>query len=116
MTRELLFHWSAATLEVLVPKRRGEGYLKVPFGHHEDAGLARIERVAGCDIWGLDGSLSFQCGTGVATYETARAEFTTRVMPALAAHYAMGFREAGAVEFWDLHPNGPPKGLSDRQR
>ena len=118
MNRELLYLWTICTLEVLVPKQRGSGFVKVPYGHHADAGMARIERIAGCDIFGLDGSLSFQTGAGVATYPETQATFNQRVLPVLEQHYGVPARVATHAEFWASHPNGEtaPSTRTDVQR
>jgi hypothetical protein len=105
MTRELLYLWTSCTLEVLVPKLRGEGFVKVPYGHHADKAMAKIERIAGCDIFGLDGALSFQTGSRTATYPESRDAFTDMLLPALVQHYGEPAREASASEFWSLNPN-----------
>ena len=104
--RELLFCWSFASLKVLVPKQRGAGYLKVPLGHHYDPALAAIETFARCDIDGLDGALSFGCGSKTANTETLKTAFVARVMPPLSAHYGgLPWREIGISMFCDLHPS-----------
>lgn len=102
--KELLYFWMSSSLEVLVPKKVGSGFLKVPYGHHANAGLAALDRAAGCDIFGLDGALSFQCGTRVAIDEAGRRAFESKVLPALERHYGWPTREVTATEFWGKHP------------
>lgn len=102
--KELLYFWMSTSLEVLVPKKVGSGFLKVPYGHHENAALTQIGRVADCDIFGLDGSLSFQCGTEVSGHEDRRRAFESKVLPALERHYGWPTREVTSTEFWERHP------------
>lgn len=104
--KELLYCWMSTTLEVLVPKRRGDGFVRTPLGHHHDDGLADIERLAGCDLFGLDGALSFDARRD-ATYEEKRAAFVARVLPALERHYCWSSREISRQQFWELHPQSP---------
>ena len=102
--KELLYFWMSTTLEVLVPKKVGSGFLKVPYGHHRNAAFSQIERAADCDIFGLDGSLSFQCGIAVACHEEGRRNFEAKVMPELERHYGWPAREVTSTEFWEKHP------------
>ncbi len=101
----LLYAWVGLGLSVLVPKKRGPGFLRTPYGHHDDPGLNAIAGLAGCDIFGLDGSLDFQVGAHI--YHGgpgARAEFVGRVMPALEKLYEASSYEINLSQFWDLHP------------
>lgn len=105
--RELLFCWVAETFSVLIPKIRGEGFLKVPLGHHENQALRDVSEIAGCDICGLDGSLDFEVGGKVFHGgHDARAEFALRVVAALEAHYGVPAREISRAEFYELNPGG----------
>ena len=49
------------TLMVLVPKRRGKGFLKCPVGHHSNW-LSDFVDSMGIDCVGLDGYLSLETG------------------------------------------------------
>lgn len=92
---------------MLVPKRRGEGYVKVPYGHHHIPGLDEIADKAGCDIWGLDGALDFQVSD--ALYhgpESDRVKFIGVIAPLLERYYGFPSREIVAAEFWQLNPAG----------
>lgn len=91
-------------LSVLVPKIRGAGFLRVPLGHHYDPSLDDLEQAAGCDIYGLDGSLDFMCGGEIASAASRRAEFETRVRPLLERRYSARLEIVGAATFWRLHP------------
>lgn len=102
---QLLFCWVASSFHVLVPKKRGGGFLKVPYGHHDDQGLNAIASVANCDVFGLDGSLEFSC-TGAIYHgpQQMRDQFSAAVVPLLEKHYGMTAREITSHEFWSLHP------------
>jgi hypothetical protein len=101
-TRELLYSWSLSTLEVLVPKKRGEGFLAQPLGHHFNKSLCLIETKLGCDICGLEGHLEIQCGMKVAVYDDKRTEFTGRAMALLSDHYGVPYREIPRGELYDI--------------
>jgi hypothetical protein len=106
--RELLYCWVAGGFAVLVPKMRGDGFLKVPYGHHVDAGLDRIGDKVQCDVTGLDGALDFRCSGSIYHGGTMmRKEFSDVVVPALASHYSTSAREITEQEFWRLHPVAP---------
>ena len=101
----LLWAWVAGQFSVLVPKKRGKGFLRVPLGHHHDAGLAAVAEVAGCDLYGLDGSLDFQVSMEVYhSHNGKREAFAKKVLPALEAHYGWPTREVTSVVFYANHP------------
>jgi len=103
--KKLLFCWVGGQFSVLVPKRTGRGFLRVPYGHHYDAGLDAVAVAGGCDITGLDGALDFQCGGGIFHGgEEKRRAFESKVVPQLTAHYRMPAEEISAAEFWEHHP------------
>lgn len=103
--KELLYCWVSSRFRVLVPKRRGTGFLKVPYGHHPDKVLDRIAIAAGCDVIGLDGALEFECSGAVYHGSNAvRAEFAGIVVPRLEAHYGLTAREIPEHEYWRLTP------------
>jgi hypothetical protein len=102
---QLLYCWVAECFNVLVPKKRGSGFLKVPYGHHHDQGLTAIANSAQCDVFGLDGSLEFQCSGAIFHGpESMRDQFSATVVPQLERHYGMTSREVSVSEFWALHP------------
>lgn len=103
--KELLYCWTANGFNVLVPKRRGSGFLKAPYGHHADKGLDAIATAARCDVFGLDGALEFECkGAVFHGGKAVRGEFTATVVPRLEAHYGLTAREVSESEFWRLNP------------
>lgn len=105
----LLYCWVANNFHVLVPKRRGTGYLSAPYGHHPIPGLDAVATSAGVDVTGLDGALCFECGGSVFHgAEDIRRAFVSQVVPPLELHYGMASREIDASEFWRLHPHSSP--------
>jgi hypothetical protein len=105
--RELLFLWLVNSLHVLVPKRRGQGFLRQPYGHHIDMDLNRIGELAEADVFGLDGDLQFDWGPHRRLSQANKDAATAVIMPALAAHYGVPYREALPNEFWAKHPCKP---------
>ena len=93
----------ARSINILVPKRRGEGYLVVPFGHHV-SGLSAVEAEVGFDIYGLDGSLDIQTGY---YGRTPSPELLEGIMKPLCRHYDMDYRMVDGVEYWEKHPIHP---------
>ena len=107
--RELIACWAINGFCVLVPKMRGRGFLRVPFGHHEDPALSKIADLAQCDIFGLDGHLEFQTPPKLFHGgDAARQAFADKALQALSNHYGVPARLVGSAEFWRLHPLGEP--------
>ena len=103
---KLLFCWVAEGLHVLVPKRRGTGFLSVPYGHHTDKGLDAIAALANCDLYGLDGALNFDCGWDICHGQKGTQDaFIERIRKPLEAHYKMQSQLIDANTFWELHPH-----------
>lgn len=96
------------SFDVLVPKKLGKGYLQVPLGHHENEGLRDISNNLGCDVEGLDGFLSFECGYTDLNEMEAYAE---RVLSKLEAHYGFGSEYVGPTSFQKLF--NPTKGQEE---
>jgi hypothetical protein len=105
--RELIGCWHSTRFSVLVPRKRGKGFRRVPLGHHHDPKLDAVEEAANCNLFGLDGALEFECGGSIATYADRRAEFLRRVQPALEATYGVALRLVEQAEYWALHPDQP---------
>jgi hypothetical protein len=93
-------------LNIFVPKKRGEGFLQQPYGHHVIKGLSEIEDKLGVDFCGLDGCLEVDARE-YSTYEKTRKEFEAKIFPMLLAHYdyVAGYREAVGIEDIVLHPS-----------
>ena len=79
--------WLHTSLEILIPRQRGDGWLKVPAGHHAEARLRDIEDAACCDVFGLDGTLSVECGGRVTCYQARRQELIDRLLPVVSRAY-----------------------------
>lgn len=103
--KTLLYCWVAQVFSVLVPKQRGTGYLRQPYGHHHNQELTDIAFGSHCDVFGLDGALEFQVG-GKRFHgeQSGRDEFVAEVMPKLERYYGMASREVTQAEYWELHP------------
>lgn len=103
--KQLLWCWVASGFQVLVPKRRGNGFLRVPYGHHHDAALDAIGALVGVDVFGLDGALFFECsGSVFHGAPVVREAFAGKVVPALERHYGWSALEISVSDFWRLHP------------
>lgn len=87
-------------VRILVPKQRGEGFLKVPFGHHNGP-LSDVAAEIGYDLFGLDGSLDVQTGF---LRRDAIGDILANIMPAISKHYGIDWRLIDADEFWATHP------------
>lgn len=103
MEKKFYWAWLLKTLEVAIPKKRGKGYLKVPASHHRSERIHRIESVAKCDITGLDGTLSFYCGSEIANNRKLQSEFIERVFPVISDQFdcepgeELSFQEIGQL-------------------
>lgn len=103
--KELLYCWVARDFNVLVPKRRGSGFLKVPYGHHVDQSLDVIADAGRCEVTGLDGALAFECGGEIFNGgDEVRSDFAAIIIPRLESHYGLTAREIDAPDFWRLVP------------
>lgn len=100
----LRYCWVADALQVLVPKKRGFGFLRVPYGHHPIPGLNEVAELAGCDVFGLDGALCFENRGAFHGPSEGRKAFEAIVIPALERHYGYASAPATVEEFWALHP------------
>lgn len=76
-------------MEVLIPKRNGKGWLRVPAGHHACERTSDIERVLKCDVCGLDGTLTIECGSTISTYRESRLEFERVALPLISRWFGV---------------------------
>ena len=105
MPGELLYCWVGCQFSVLVPKKRGQGYLRVPYGHHNIQELTDIATKMQCDICGLGGELEFIGSRSVYFGSRAdRLDFAAKLMPLLEEYYGFPSREVDETEFWQSHP------------
>lgn len=58
--RTALCYWDNGGLNILIPKIRGDGYLRVPVGHHFNSEIQAIESDFSTNICGLDGYLELE--------------------------------------------------------
>jgi hypothetical protein len=96
---EALYAWGTHDLSVLIPKRRGFGYMKVPYGHHSISALNDIADTLHADINGLDGHLHIDRGHLPVRYDL-RDQFAAKALPLLAGYYKFKtWREIGHTDF-----------------
>lgn len=97
----LLVYFSVESIDILVPKKRGEGFLKVPLGHHAcDLSTFTSEHIS-FDVFGLDGMLSVQTGY---ISQSQYAELEESVVKPLSAFYNYPYKIVSHEEFWSHHP------------
>lgn len=94
----LVYHDPPRQILALIPKRRGEGFLKVPIGHHASAKIQALEDAAKGDVYGLDGHVEIE--TSAQTRDIL-ADFSK----ALEQVFGFPVREVEKSEFWEKHPN-----------
>lgn len=80
-TPQFLWCWNLSGLDILVPKQNGTGWLKVPAGHHRSERTRALEDAGNCDVFGLDGTLTFNCGSDIAVYRDKHAAYEAKVFP-----------------------------------
>lgn len=102
MEREIIWTLIGGNLCALIPKKRGRGFLKQPYGHHIDPELEGIRhQLGGVDLFGLDGHLEVDIHR---IRDTDRFEATARkALTLLEAHYDYPSRES-RTDFWHHHP------------
>lgn len=96
---EAIYMWDLGGLNILIPKRRGEGYLKVPYSHHAVPALSDIEHREGVDMDGLDGYLSLDYRY---VHPDDRQAIVDRVMPRLAKHFKFTTWREDTKAFWKV--------------
>lgn len=122
MTGSAILMWDTSGLCIAVPKKRGHGYLKVPYGHHAVARLNRIATAEGVDMDGLDGYLNLGYGY---TDTDERAAIVHRVLPQIAAHYGFASWREDPAAFWGAvqgsqqndalrHPGSTPQDANEK--
>ncbi|HFD4018793.1 TPA: hypothetical protein ACF3XO_004512 [Vibrio parahaemolyticus] len=106
--KELLWMYLGNGIDVLVPKKRGSGYLLQPYGHHNNSLLNdavwRVEGCDGIDIFGLDGSLELRVNKY--DFQDPKRIFATALMDSLSTYYGWPHREVKPNEYWTKHPIG----------
>lgn len=100
--RVILACFHESYLGVLIPKKRGNGYLKMPLGHHT-CPLAELERDIGFDIYGLSGELEVM--TGFIT-DARHKELEDRVLKPISELLGFPYRIVDRFEYFQNHPIG----------
>lgn len=106
--KELLWMYVDDSIYVLVPKKRGIGFLRQPYGHHVNHELNQtiwsVEGADAIDVFGLDGYLDLKVGLSEEMDEDRN--FAMNMMNALSGYYGWPHREVSIKEFWDSNPIG----------
>lgn len=98
--KEILVLFQSHQIAMLIPKQRGEGFKKVPLGHHA-CPLSALAYEIGYDLYGLDGALEVQTGY-IALDDHER--LTEKAVRPLAKFFGLPWRVVGMTEFWAKHP------------
>lgn len=109
MGAEILVMFSQRSIDMLIPKKRGTGFLKTPLGHHH-CPLADMQYEIGFDLWGFDGSLTIM--TGWIEKKDYDNLIEVAVRP-IAVHLGFPWRVVTTNEFWENHPILPKEKALD---
>ena len=97
MKKILVSAWLDGGIQMLIPKQRGGGFLKVPAGHHHSEWMRNIQY----DIDGLDGYLNIDCG--VNSWETDRIKtILDEIMPVICEKFPYQWEIISRYEFSKL--------------
>ena len=94
MKNILVCCWLEHGIQMLIPKQRGEGFLKVPAGHHAEEWLSNIDY----DICGLDGHLDIACDCHPWEREK-RDVILEKIMPVITGRFNFPWRVVTQAEF-----------------
>lgn len=86
---------STSSINFLVPKKRGKGFLRQPVGHHVNNLSIFVADELGCDCVGLEGALSLEIG-----FTHGREKELTEMANKLAEHLGV---ELVKVSHTELH-------------
>ncbi len=87
---------------VLIPKKRGKGYLRCPV-HHSHNDLSRLMDELGYhDICGLNGELVVFIQTFI--FNENREEILSSFMPQLSQHFGVPWRIVSEEEYYHNYP------------
>lgn len=105
--KEILVCFLSGRVEMLIPKKRGEGFLKVPLGHHHN-GLSKVAMTLSYDVFGLDGALEIVLPRSQAYImpKDQTVFLKTNVEP-LTNYLGFPYRVVSSGEFWTKHPVAP---------
>lgn len=105
MEREILYADFGSWTGFLIPKKRGEGFLKAPLGHHPSRlGFALAEYEDG----GLDGYIACTFG------KNHRPEALLTALKIFKEHTGLSAREIGVSEFWEKTPAPSDNGTTEK--
>ncbi|WP_219096196.1 hypothetical protein [Pseudomonas sp. UMAB-40] len=97
--KEMLVCKMDGRIEVLIPKRRGIGFLKAPLGHHMND-LARLSHELDLDFVGLDGALEIYGACMSPLKGDDYSAVITQALPAISALNGFPFRVVERAEFY----------------
>ena len=102
--KKLLWLYIHNSICVLVPKKRGSGFLMTPYGHHINRQLEDVRqyKMGGVDIFGLDGCLELCVNKH--DFQDENDEYATKLLTALSDYYQMPFEKITKDQFFKLHP------------
>lgn len=98
--KELLYIFRERSIHILVPKKRGEGFLRTPIGHHRSP-LSDLSYKIGFDMFGLDAEIFVDTGY---VWEDKKPQLVERVLKPISELLGFPYREISHTEFHDLHP------------
>lgn len=98
--KELLYIFRERGIHILVPKKRGEGFLRTPIGHHQSP-LSHLAYKIGYDLFGLDGEIFVDSGY---IGKDDKPRMIERVLEPISQLLGFPHREISRQEYYDLHP------------
>lgn len=102
--KEILVAFFQKQVSLLIPKKRGVGFLRQPLGHHA-CPLSLLAYDLRYDMFGLDGSLDIELGRGNGCLnDKQQADFCTEIVVPIAKLFNFPYRVVDIHEFWDNHP------------
>jgi hypothetical protein len=99
-----VYMWDGSGLNVAIPKRRGKGYLKTPYGNHLIERIEDARDELDCvDFDGLDGYLTLEYG--MVTDSVERDKIADKALPVLARAYGFSTWREDRNHFWAIVQN-----------
>jgi hypothetical protein len=97
--KEMLVCKMDGRVEVLIPKRRGAGFLRAPLGHHMND-LAKLSHEFDLDFQGLDGALEIYGACMSPLKGDEYGAVISETLPAISALNGFPFRVVDRDEFY----------------
>jgi hypothetical protein len=95
MEKEILYIIEAVSVNFLIPKKRGTGYLKTPVGHYSNELASKIEKEFPYDVCGLDGYLCVDTGaTWGKNYD--------KLIKLISSHYGLPIKTISRNRWYNL--------------